>query len=116
MHGYQAGCDIYLAKPFQTIELIAIVKNLLERSQVIQSELVFPQDYPVNDDNLDIKLTPREIEVLHLLMDGFSNNKIAENLYLSPKTVEKYVANLLKKTGAENRTELVSFAFKHHLL
>lgn len=116
IHGYQAGCDIYLAKPFQTIELIAIVKNLLERSQVIQSELIFSQDYTKRENEIEINLTPREVEVLKLLMDGFSNHKIADTLYLSPKTIEKYVANLLQKTGAGNRTELVSFAFKNHLL
>jgi DNA-binding NarL/FixJ family response regulator len=120
--GYQAGCDIYLAKPFQPEELSAIVRHLLERSQIIQSELLFteignihPQkdlslisnDYDISRNN--IHFTNREEEVLHLLIKGLSNLKIAEELYLSPKTVEKYVASLLKKTNSANRTELVSF-------
>jgi DNA-binding NarL/FixJ family response regulator len=63
-----------------------------------------------------IKLTNREREVLSLVIEGCSNLGIAENLYLSPKTVEKYVANLLKKTASHNRTELVTFAFKNNLV
>ena len=41
--GYQMGCDLYLPKPFEMQELRAIVRNLLERSQVIHSELRFSQ-------------------------------------------------------------------------
>jgi DNA-binding NarL/FixJ family response regulator len=41
IHGYQVGCDLYLPKPFEMEELGAIIRNLLERSQVIHSELRF---------------------------------------------------------------------------
>jgi DNA-binding response OmpR family regulator len=44
IHGYQVGCDLYLAKPFELDELGAIIRNLLERSQAIHSELRFSQD------------------------------------------------------------------------
>lgn len=128
--GYQAGCDVYLPKPFQPEELSAIVRHLLERSQIIQSELLFteienihPQEnISLTNNGYDIltknylNFTKRETEVLHLLIKGLSNLKIAEELYLSPKTVEKYVGNLLKKTNSANRTELVSFAFTNKIV
>lgn len=128
--GYQAGCDIYLPKPFQPEELSAIVRHLLERSQIIQSELLFTEIDNINlqkavsltENNNDIStknslnFTQREKEVLHLLIKGLSNLKIAEELYLSPKTVEKYVSNLLKKTNSTNRTELVSFIFTNKII
>jgi DNA-binding NarL/FixJ family response regulator len=128
--GYQAGCDIYLSKPFQPEELSAIVRHLLERSQIIQSELLFTEIENINlqepvcltENNTDIStknslnFTQREKEVLHLLIKGLSNLKIAEELYLSPKTVEKYVSNLLKKTNSTNRTELVSFIFTNKII
>ena len=41
IRGYQAGCDIYLPKPFEIEELGAVIRNLLERSQIIHSELIF---------------------------------------------------------------------------
>ncbi|WP_373479935.1 response regulator transcription factor [Geminocystis sp.] len=130
IHGYQAGGDIYLAKPFQPNELTAIVRHLLEKTQIIQSELLFTEinhNYPQPVSNLiannrdkiaenNIYLTKREIEVLELLIKGLSNLKIANKLYLSPKTIEKYVSSLLKKTNSNNRTELANFVFKNKII
>ena len=45
IQGYEVGCDVYLPKPFDLAELLAIVRNLLERSQMIHHELQFhPRD------------------------------------------------------------------------
>lgn len=55
-------------------------------------------------------VTSREVEVLRLLADGLSNQEIAARLYLSPRTVERHVANLSAKVGVERRTQLVAFA------
>ena len=51
-------------------------------------------------------VTDREAEVLRLVIDGLANKEIAAALRLSPRTVEKHVENLLRKTGARSRTEL----------
>lgn len=130
INGYQAGCDVYLPKPFEPSELTAIVKHLLERSQIIQAELLYTEiehqyssssmnfkyNYPDTLNHNNLHLTNRENEVLKLLSQGLSNVKIAEKLYLSPKTIEKYVGNLLRKTNSNNRTELASFAFKNKII
>ena len=55
-------------------------------------------------------VTGREVEVLRLLGEGRSNREISERLYLSPRTVERHVANLTAKVGVERRSELVAFA------
>jgi DNA-binding CsgD family transcriptional regulator len=55
-------------------------------------------------------VTARELEVLTLLGEGLPNSEIAGRLYLSPRTVERHVANLSVKVGAERRSELVAFA------
>lgn len=57
-------------------------------------------------------VTSRELEVLRLLAGGASNKDIASRLYLSPRTVERHVANLSVKTGAAHRSELIAFAAK----
>jgi len=54
----------------------------------------------------DIELSPREVEVARLVIDGASNPEIAAQLFLSRKTVERHVSNALAKVGARNRTEL----------
>lgn len=129
--GYEAGCDVYLAKPFHPNELITIVRHLLDRSQIVQSEILFSENHHgekqssqsvesnqfLSKDKLTtVKLTQREKQVLELISQGLSNIQIAKKLYLSPKTIEKYVSKLLSKTQSRNRTELVSFAFKHQLV
>ena len=55
-------------------------------------------------------VTGREVDVLRLLADGRSNREIGDRLYLSPRTVERHIANLTAKVGVERRTELVAFA------
>ena len=60
-------------------------------------------------------VTPREAEVLKQLAEGRSTRDIAASLYVSPKTVERHIANLATKVGVGGRSELVSFAARHLL-
>lgn len=55
-------------------------------------------------------ITSRELEVLRLLAEGLANKDIGARLYISPRTVERHVANLSLKTGATRRSELVAYA------
>lgn len=55
-------------------------------------------------------ITPREADVLTLVAEGCSNREIADRLVLSPRTVEKHVESLLRKTGTHSRTQLARFA------
>jgi len=145
--GYQTGCDLYLPKPFEMKELGAVIRSLIERSQIIQSEwrfsstdrarssspdvLASPIQIPTaasthqidnhqqeaiafKSKNLD--LTQREQQVLDLLTRGLSNVEIGNKLHLSPRTIEKYVSSLLRKTETSNRSELLRFALENHLV
>ena len=53
--------------------------------------------------------------MLALLAGGRSTKDIAARLYLSPKTVERHIANLIAKLGVAGRSELVAFAARHQL-
>lgn len=121
IQGYQAGGDIYLPKPFELPELGAAIRNLLERSQIISEYRLSPEESSrlLNDaekPELLLNLTQREQEVIVLLTHGLSNAEIGTRLHLSPRTVEKYVSSLFRKTETSNRAELVCFAMKHHLV
>jgi DNA-binding CsgD family transcriptional regulator/tetratricopeptide (TPR) repeat protein len=60
-------------------------------------------------------LTSREIEVLHLLIDGRSNGEIGAQLFVSRKTASVHVSNILRKLGASNRIEAAAIARRHHV-
>ncbi|MCS6813387.1 MAG: response regulator transcription factor [Cyanobacteria bacterium] len=129
--GYQVGGDVYLPKPFELAELGAVVRSLLERSQIVQHSLVKAElqaqsqatkyqeavgevSKAVNPQRSPSNLTPREQDVLRLLVEGLSNSQIGEQLHLSARTVEKYVSSLLRKTATNNRAELVRYVMTHH--
>lgn len=63
-----------------------------------------------------IPLTPREQEVLQLVVKEFSNSEIAETLFISPRTVEVHKRNLLEKTQSKTIAGLVFFAIENDLL
>lgn len=121
VQGYQAGCDAYLAKPFEPEELEAVVRNLLERSQIIQTELYAANTYhhkatPTISHEHTIELTEKEREVLELVVKGYSNINIGKSLHLSHRTIEKYVSRLLRKTDTKNRAELIGFTLENRLV
>ena len=61
-------------------------------------------------------LTAREREVLQLIAEGASNQKIAEELYISVKTVEAHRAHIMTKLHAKNRTDLIRYALRKGLV
>ena len=61
-------------------------------------------------------LTKREREVLHLAAEGHSQNEIATKLVISPRTAETHRANLMRKLGLQNQTDLVRFAIKRGIV
>jgi DNA-binding NarL/FixJ family response regulator len=61
-------------------------------------------------------LTSREREVVLLIAKGRSNREIAAELVLSPRTVEKHVANILSKLSFTSRSQIVRWAVEHGLL
>lgn len=61
-------------------------------------------------------LTPRELEVLRLLVRGLTNREIAEHLVISKKTVGNHVEHIYAKTGATNRATASLFAMKHGIM
>jgi DNA-binding NarL/FixJ family response regulator len=63
-----------------------------------------------------VVLTPREAEVLALICKGCSTNDIAQQLFISPRTVEGHRKNLLEKTNTPNAVSLALYAMKHGLL
>lgn len=64
----------------------------------------------------EVKLTSREIEIVKLISEGLTSQQMADRLVISPRTVETHRANLMKKTGVKNSIELVKKVEKLGLL
>lgn len=136
IHGYNAGCDAYLSKPFDPEELVAVVTNLIGRRaaqtldagdvpdiavmarQIEEIKAMLTQKGGIAKVTSDIRidLTPREQSVLDLVAEGLMNKEIASRLETSVRNVEKYVSRLFSKTGTNSRTELVRFALEHGMV
>jgi len=61
-------------------------------------------------------LTPREVEVLHLVASGSTNKSIATQLSISERTVERHLSNIFTKLGVSSRTAATAFAYEHGLV
>ena len=61
-------------------------------------------------------LSPRELEVVKLIAEGLTSDEIAEQLFISKKTVDRHRANMLEKLGMRNRVELTRYAIRRGLI
>ena len=62
------------------------------------------------------KLSVQELNVLREILNGHSSKEIAKIMDLSPRTVESYRGNMLKKTQSRNIAQLTMYAIRHHLI
>jgi DNA-binding NarL/FixJ family response regulator len=107
--GFRSGVDAYITKPFESDELIAVVKSILERVQRTHSDLArMFGDQEASGDELirDEDLTDAEWRVAEAVARGLSNKEIAAELKLSLRTIEGHISRILDKKNLSNRVEL----------
>lgn len=117
----RGGASGYVLKNATAEELSQAVHSVHDGNTYIypkMAELLKDQIAEGKTSNLNAlhALTGREIEITTLLARGFTNKEIAEQLYLSVKTVEAHRSKIYSKLGIKSRAELVDFAIKHKLL
>ncbi len=110
----QLGVDGYLLKESDYDELARALKSVLAGGKYYSQELLMDLLSHRGPD-ININLTRREKEILKLLCSGLSTQEIADRLFLSVRTVEKYRSDMLIKTGVTNSISLVLFAIKNGL-
>jgi NarL family two-component system response regulator LiaR len=72
-------------------------------------------DHPTHSDRTVDPLSPRELDTLRLIARGMSNNEIAKELGVHPRTVAKYVSGILRKLQLASRTQAALYAVREGL-
>jgi NarL family two-component system response regulator LiaR len=115
----QAGAIGYLLKNVSVEELAAAIRSANAGQSALAPEAIqaLLQDEADDADSVpDYGLTPREMEVLVLLVEGLSNRQIAERLVVSRATAKAHVSHILEKLSVSNRAEAITLALRHKLV
>jgi DNA-binding NarL/FixJ family response regulator len=117
------GASGYLLKTTGKDELRSAIKLVASGTNYICSELsismLASSMTPVAPRNEKVEqtgLSKREVEVLSLIAEGFTNAEIADKLFTSKRTIETHRQNILEKTGAKNTANLIKYAIGHKII
>lgn len=108
----RAGAFGYVLKSAPNQELLKVIRSVHSGQRYIQAEVANNLAQHLIED----ELTPRELEVLRLIRDGFRNKQIAYQLSIAETTVNFHIRNLVDKLRANDRTHAVALAIRRGLL
>ena len=111
-----AGAKGYMLKTSSADEILHAVRKVARGEVAIETEASKKVQHHRNHIELHDDLTARERDILGLLAKGYENQRIADELYISLKTVKTHVSNILSKLEVSDRTQAVVYAFQHHLV
>jgi len=97
------GAFDFVEKPFDDERLMARIQAAIESGRRMRIE----REEKTNLSKRMSELSPRQVEVMDLVVEGLSNKEIALKLQISPRTVENYRAWVMEKMGANNLADLV---------
>ena len=114
----QVGCAGFVPKGRSVAELLEAVRTVAAGEAAISSDALrrLVPRLVGRDRRLGSDLTPRELEVLHLLVEGGNNASIAGRLFISHMTARNHVHSVMAKLGAHSRLEAVAIALRERLV
>lgn len=123
LEAVRIGAAGYIMKDAEAEHLIDAIRDVYKGQTYIQpnlsSKLIKDFDkmsyHSVKKQFEENNLTQREIEVLLLIADGKNNKEIADELFISEKTVKNHVSNIFRKIDVSDRTQAAIYALKNHL-
>lgn len=116
-----AGAAGYILKQIDSKELIRALETVARGEALLDpavTEKVFERVRHAArecEDLMFASISDQELRILDLVAQGKTNREIAENLFLSEKTVRNYVSSILAKLNLSTRSEAAAYAVKHHI-
>jgi DNA-binding NarL/FixJ family response regulator len=111
-----AGASGYVLKRAADADLVDAVRAVADGRPFVSPHAEGAEKWMAQAEGPRDPLTPRELDVVKLIAEAYTNKQIAEILHLSEKTVESHRANLLAKLGMRDRVELVRYAIRRGLI
>jgi DNA-binding NarL/FixJ family response regulator len=121
---FKSGVTGYLLKSIASDELIFAISHIHGDGRYICSEfslrfldrLIHTPEQNITHTTSDVEFTKREMEVLTLAAEGFTNREIADKLFTSKRTVEGHRQSMIIKTGTRNTIALIRYAIQHGVI
>ncbi|GBG96315.1 response regulator transcription factor [Lactococcus termiticola] len=113
----EAGAKGYILKTSQASEIATAIRKVASGEEIL-SEAVKQKIYESKHRKHELydDLSKRELEVLQVLATGLSNQEIADQLFISLKTVKTHVSNIFTKLSVNDRTQATIYAIEHKLV
>ncbi|HEL2219591.1 TPA: response regulator transcription factor [Streptococcus suis] len=112
----EAGARGYMLKTSSADEILVAIRKVALGEYAIETEVEKKVEHHKRHPDLHDDLTAREREILTLLAKGYDNQRIADESFISLKTVKTHVSNILSKLAVSDRTQAVIYAFQHGLV
>src|SRR5437879_358623 len=114
----QAGAAGYLLKDVEPDDLAAAIRRVHAGQPALDPEVTARLMRRVAEPPAAVaeQLTPREFDVLRLVVEGFANKEIAHRLAITEKTVKTHVSSILQKLGVPDRTSAAVLALRRRLV
>jgi len=118
VQAFAEGASGYLLKSISADELLFALKHVNSGNKYMCSELsmrlldklLHTVNTPFDQARHEIDFSMREIEILHLIAEGLTNNEMSDKLFISKRTIEGHRQSLIEKTGSRNTAALIRFA------
>ncbi len=113
-----AKVDGYIPKSAGQQELLRAIKEISSGKKYFSTDAL--QQYEVyksiKNENEELNLTPRELEIIQCITKHYSNKQIADTLFISERTVETHRKNIYRKTKTKGEASLIQFVKEHNIL
>jgi len=118
MQAFMEGSYGYLLKNVYEREMLFALETVaggarylcVELTETLLNRFIHQTSGQTEHEDIQVNLSMREIEVLHLVAEGFTNQEMADKLFLSKRTIEGHRQTLIDKTGSKNTASLIRFA------